>query len=970
MLSAGDPAAALPWLQRARRIATEDDTVALTLGLALLALGDPAAVPLFGDLAGRHDVREVWLGLAAAQRRAGAFREAAAALSAALSRHVLTDLEAVRPLATELAARLGAPGWCGLRRDGTLVVGGDERLRRVTVDGAPLRGRRVPPQAGEVTVICNDQHFLGSPIAAGRHRRTEGVVTARGGVLEGWAWHPHDATHDPEIRVIPLRGGRMRRLTATDMDMLAPRALARPRRFVLGGIDGPVRVVGADGRDLAGSPLDPGLEARAAADAARAIARALPLVGRSRPAPWLPTPAALVGSPASAPRRPRRPVAVVVPVYRDRAATLACLDAVFATVPAGTTIFVVDDATPEPDLAAALDRLARAGRVRLLRHARNRGFPQAANTGLREAAALRGGPDVVLLNSDTLPAPGWLDVLRRVVHASGDIGTASPLSNDATILTYPDPNKPAPPPADLAALGTLAARVHPATAVDIPTAVGFCMYIRRECLAATGLLRADVFAQGYGEENDFSIRARHLGWRHVAVPGAFVAHLGGRSFGTAQAALLARNLDVLERLHPGYAALIAVWQSRDPLAPARRALDAARWAAVRDSRPAVLLLTHDHQGGVERAVRVRCAALEAAGLRPIVLRPVVDLSGSEAATERRYLPGLCAVSDGADSTFPNLHFIIPAELGELADLLRAARPVRTEVHHRLGHHPAMLTLPHLLGIPYEVCVHDYALFCPRVSLVGGDGRYCGEPDVAVCAGCVADAGNELEEDITPTELRARSAAELAAAARVVVPSADAATRLRRHFPAVRPVVEPHEDDADLPPLRPPPPPPRRIGVLGAIGVPKGFEVLLGCARDAAQRDLPLTFTVIGHTHDDARALATGRIFVTGPYRPADLPALLRTAQVDFVFLPSIWPETWCYALGEAFRAGLAVAAFDIGAQAERIRATGRGWLLPLGLPPGAINNALLAMRLATGEEYTRLRPAAVKPFPPPLSARP
>ena len=57
-----------------------------------------------------------------------------------------------------------------------------------------------------------------------------------------------------------------------------------------------------------------------------------------------------------------------------------------------------------------------------------------------------------------------------------------------------------------------------------------------------GLLREDLFAQGYGEENDFCIRARHLGWRHVAVPGVFVAHAGAGSFGSAKAQLLARNL--------------------------------------------------------------------------------------------------------------------------------------------------------------------------------------------------------------------------------------------------------------------------------------------------------------------------------------------------------------------------------------------------------------------------------------------
>jgi len=37
-----------------------------------------------------------------------------------------------------------------------------------------------------------------------------------------------------------------------------------------------------------------------------------------------------------------------------------------------------------------------------------------------------------------------------------------------------------------------------------------------------------------------------------------------------------------------------------------------------------------------------------------------------------------------------------------------------------------------------------------------------------------------------------------------------------------------------------------------------------------------------------------------------------------------------------------VAAFDIGALAERIRRTGRGWLMPLGLAAPAINTALLS----------------------------
>jgi len=156
-------------------------------------------------------------------------------------------------------------------------------------------------------------------------------------------------------------------------------------------------------------------------------------------------------------------------------------------------------------------------------------------------------------------------------------------------------------------------------------------------------------------------------------------------------------------------------------------------------------------------------------------------------------------------------------------------------------------------------------------------------------------------------------------------------------------VQPHEDDAVLPALSPcATTGTGRICVVGAIGIHKGYEVLLDCARDAAERRLPLEFVVVGHTIDDRRLLATGRVFVTGDYVADEAVALIKAQNATLALLPSICPETWCLSLSEAWRAGLRVVAFDIGAQAERIRRTGRGVVLPLGLAAPAVNNALIA----------------------------
>ena len=693
------------------------------------------------------------------------------------------------------------------------------------------------------------------------------------------------------------------RITATDFsgETLGSALLARPRTIRLSGLPrGPVRVVGEDGQELLGSPL---------------------------PA-WPLTPSRL-GRPTKRRAKPG-PVAVVVPVYRGLRTTLDCLQSLRAALRPGDRVVVVNDASPDPELAAALRRLAARGEIALhpscaADPGRNLGFPAAANAGLRAAGS---GCDVVLLNSDTLVFAGCIEALQRAAHSAGDIGTATPVGNDASVFSTPDRDgNKVPDPAAARELARLSAEANAGVVVEAPTAHGFCMFIRADCLAATGLLREDVFAQGYGEENDFTERARAAGYRHVAVPGVYVAHVGGVSFGAARHELLRRNLGLLDTLHPGYHARIAAFVTADPLRVSRERLDGARWRQGVRPEGAVLLITHDAGGGTALVVAAREAAIRAEGQRAIRLEAEAgDIRLREA---------------GAD--YPNLRFRLPRDFVALAELLGPDRPVRAEIHHLLGHPRAVLELPGRLGIPYDLFVHDYAWICARIALVTGDGHYCGEPDSRVCADCVRRWGRQIEDRIAPERLRARSAADLAGARRVVVPSGDVAARIRRHFPGVAPHIEPWERTA----------PargggvwgtPRRIAVVGAIGPEKGFDVLLACARDAAERRLPLDFVVVGYTIDDAALLATGHAWITGPFAAEEAASLIRQQRAAFAFLPSIWPETWCFALSDAWAAGLDAAVFDIGTPAERVRHSGRGWVLPLGLPPARVNEALLKLQ--------------------------
>jgi hypothetical protein len=235
---------------------------------------------------------------------------------------------------------------------------------------------------------------------------------------------------------------------------------------------------------------------------------------------------------------------------------------------------VIDDASPEPGIATWLDELAAQQRIELLRNASNLGFVHSVNRGL----ALHPDRDVVLLNSDAEVANDWLDRLRACAYRTQDIGTVTPFSNNATICSYPFEGWTGPTPGSLglAGLDRLFAEVNAGRSVELPTAVGFCMYIRRACLDAVGIFDAERFGRGYGEENDFSLRAREGGWRSVIAADVFVFHQGAVSFAGERETLTAAGTVALLERHPGYSRSVDAFHAADPLHPLRCAIDEAR----------------------------------------------------------------------------------------------------------------------------------------------------------------------------------------------------------------------------------------------------------------------------------------------------------------------------------------------------------------------------------------------------------
>lgn len=266
---------------------------------------------------------------------------------------------------------------------------------------------------------------------------------------------------------------------------------------------------------------------------------------------------------------------IIIPVYRGEAETRACLESVFASPNRRPVeVVVVDDASPEPAISAWLRELANEGRITLIAHADNRGFVQSVNEGM----ALHLDRDVMLLNSDTAVAPGWVDRIGAHLANDPQIGTVTPFSTNATICSYPrvHASNKLPPGETTRSLDAAFAAANAGRRVDIPTAVGFCMTISRACLRKVGLFDVERYGMGYGEEVDFCMRAARAGFRNVLAADVFVLHVGEVSFKGAGADRREKAQALVDSLYPEFQERLAEFIPNDPPRGLRRRADLQR----------------------------------------------------------------------------------------------------------------------------------------------------------------------------------------------------------------------------------------------------------------------------------------------------------------------------------------------------------------------------------------------------------
>lgn len=593
------------------------------------------------------------------------------------------------------------------------------------------------------------------------------------------------------------------------------------------------------------------------------------------------------------------PIAVILPIYRDTDMTVTCIQSALYGLRdvANAKLIAVNDASPDSDMQAALEQLAKdhADIMQVLVNEDNLGFVASVNRGMRHVPE----HDVVLLNSDVvLPEADWLRRLWRDAYQDDNIASVTPLSNNTTICTFPEFLQDNAIPLGMSVTEVDSAFREPRyPCVEAPTGVGFCMYIRRQALTAVGDFDQDTFGRGYGEENDFCQRAIKAGYRNLISPNVYAYHQGGVSFGEEKHALIERACKIIDQRYPSYHSDVQNFIAKDELRKPR--IYRMVQLIASSELPKILHISHGTGGGVEQHIE-----------------ELVDILGDKAVS-LILVPegdrGLVKLSLSVSQTADSLYFNLAKDYDNLLTLLNFLGIGLLHYQHTVRFGEQVFSLPQDLQVPHIFSLHDFYLLAGNPTLSDASGIYPGYFDESL-----QNPMYPYPKGVSRDEFRARHRRLLETANSVIFPSASTRQIFADHYNLKHTQVvlhpEKHRDIAA--PIASITSKERyTIGIFGAISREKGADLLEAMAVVAQQQQLPLDFVIIGYAYRPLKQVKT-----TGPFVRQSLIELAEQHAVDVAFFSARWPETYSYTLSYAMASGLPIFAPDLGAFPERLAA--------------------------------------------------
>ena len=219
-------------------------------------------------------------------------------------------------------------------------------------------------------------------------------------------------------------------------------------------------------------------------------------------------------------------VSVIVLTHNQIEFTRRCLHSLerFTNYP-NWELIVIDNGSTDGTPGFLKEYAATRPYVRLTLNEKNTGFAAGNNLGARQAT----GEFLVFLNNDTYVTAGWIGDLLSHFNEDEKLGLLNPVTNnignEAKIDLFYD-SMP-----QMAAAARDYTALHPRERLILTGAAFFCVMMRKQVWKDVGELDEN-YGIGFFEDDDYSMRARKMGYLLACAEDVFVHHHLSASFNT------------------------------------------------------------------------------------------------------------------------------------------------------------------------------------------------------------------------------------------------------------------------------------------------------------------------------------------------------------------------------------------------------------------------------------------------------
>jgi len=617
-------------------------------------------------------------------------------------------------------------------------------------------------------------------------------------------------------------------------------------------------------------------------------------------------------------------VDIIIPIYNAYEYVKDCFESIQKHTEIPHRIIMINDKSSEQEVSTYLEGLSKKKfkNVIILNNKENLGFVKTVNKGMKYGKT----NDVLLLNSDTVVTRNWLKKIKDCAYSNEAIATVTPLTNSATICSVPKfgVDNPLPDNHTADTFGDLIERRSLKLYPQIPTGVGYCMFIKREILDLMGYFDEKHFAKGYGEENDFSMRAEKLGFINVLDDQTFIYHKGSASFtDERKKKVQAKNIKVLNKLHPGYSKKIEKFCIENPLTPIHQNIDF--WLKnFTVGKKNILFLKQYEPGPGGVGVHINHLLQNIKGYNFLVLYPTPQ------STLKLDIVKEGKVSDTIE--FPVINQLDSKKFAnrEVEKIFRQILNVfdisLVHFQHLLGLSLSLLSIPKEYRIPTALTMHDFFYIDPQCFLYKDRSN---EEDPIFYSDVLAYEKGLGKNSIKRSRIQYLKK-HIPGIDQLIVPSDFVSSEIRKLYKPKNIKVIEHGTTLKKSKSRIKKKDVLHVAFLGVTAPHKGIFSFLKYAKELND---DINWFCIGDNksyldiiNNSNYASIFNKTDVTGRYKPEKLPSIFKEKSIDLVVLPALCLESYGFVLSECVQNNIPVLGRDIGTIGDRIKRNDWGWV--------------------------------------------